>query len=176
MMKGKIILALTCAGMLAGCGTDSGLGRLMASTSSSKQGPDEFSVLPTKPLQVPPNYTDLPEPQLGARNLVDPLPEHDAVAALGGSPDRLDSDRVGAGEGALLTAAQRNGTAGNIRTVLAEEDEDFRRENKPRLLERLFGTDVYFRRYEEQSLEARREAERLRRAGVRTPSVSPGDS
>ncbi|MEM9850754.1 MAG: DUF3035 domain-containing protein [Pseudomonadota bacterium] len=159
---------------LSACGNQSGLGRLVNDRAAiENDGPDEFAILPTRPLQAPPNYTELPEPELGARNRVDPLPEHDTVAALGGQPDRLDSTRVGPGEGALIAATSRNGSGGNIREVLAEEDAEVRRRNGPRFFERLFGTDTYFRTYDNQTLEARKEAARLRARGVKTPSVSP---
>jgi hypothetical protein len=38
---------------------------------SPHDGPDEFAILPTKPLEMP-GFQVLPEPQPGARNLVDP--------------------------------------------------------------------------------------------------------
>ena len=168
----KLILAGVAMGFLAGCDTSSGIDQLFAK-SSNDAGPDEFAILPTKPLQLPDDLTSLPEPDLGGANLVDPQPRHDAVAALGGRPERLDSDKIYGGEGALLTAATRYGTGANIRSVLANEDEQFRKKNGPKLFERLFGTDIYFRRYEGQTLQARRELARLRRLGARTPTAPP---
>lgn len=170
VIRTVVICAVAVA--LAGCDTSRGIGRALASNSGG-DGPDEFSILPTKPLEMPDNLEDLPEPEPGARNLVDPLPEQDAVAALGGRPALLDSTQTRAGEGALLAATTRRGTASNIREVLADEDAEIRDRNGPRLLERWFGTDTYFRTYENQTLEARVENDRLRRRGVRTPSVPP---
>ena len=95
------------------------------------------------------------------------------MAALGGRPDRLDSPNIQGGEGALLAAATRNGTAPGIREKLKQEDAEFRRRNGPKLLERIFRTNTYLRDYEDQTLQARREAERLRRRGIKTPTVSP---
>ncbi len=115
----------------------------------------------------------LPEPTPGARNRTDLLPEHDAVAALGGKPERLDSTTVGAGEGALLAAGTRNGTTPEIRTVLAEEDADFRENNGPLFLQRLFKVNTYLKTYEGQTLKARNTNELMRRSNVKTPSVSP---
>jgi hypothetical protein len=40
-----------------------------------EEGPDEFAVLPTAPLEMPENMASLPEPTPGARNRVDPDPE-----------------------------------------------------------------------------------------------------
>lgn len=173
----KIAMMAIVASFLTGCGdTQSGIGKLFGASSKSS-GPDEFAILPTKPLQIPEDVTVLPEPDLGGPNLVDPKPFHDAVAALGGQPKRLDSDRVYGGEGAILTAATRFGTAQNIREVTAAEDQKFRNEHKPKLFERWFGTNTYFRRYENQTLAARRELARMRRAGARTPTAPPpGDN
>jgi len=169
----NLILASVAATLLSGCGnTQSGIGKLF-SKSNNDAGPDEFAILPTKPLELPTDMANLPEPNLGGPNLVDPKPQHDAVAALGGRPERLDSDRVYGGEGALLAAATRFGTAANIRGVLAAEDKQFREKNGPKLLERWFGTDIYFRRYESQTLAARRELARMRRIGARTPTAPP---
>ncbi len=49
------------------------------------EGPDEFAVLPTKPLEMPENMAALPEPTPGGVNRTDPTPEADAIAALGGN-------------------------------------------------------------------------------------------
>lgn len=159
---------------LAGCDTSQGLGRIFSGVGKSS-GPDEFAIVPTKPLEVPPSFTELPDPVPGGRNRVDQRPEHDAVAALGGRPERLDSPNIQPGEAALLAAAQRRGTAANIREVLAEEDVQERDRNGPKLLQRWFGTDTYFRTYDGQTLAARPEADRLRARGARVP-VPPPDA
>lgn len=177
-MNGKLlkwVLAGAMAVTLSGCGNStSGIGQLFAA-SSNDAGPDEFAILPTKPLEIPDDLDNLPEPDLGGPNRVDPKPEHDAVAALGGNPDRLDSDRIQSGENALLASATRFGTGANIRQVLAKEDEAFREKNGPKVLERLFGTNIYLKRYQVQTLGARSELARLRRIGARTPTAPPVD-
>ncbi len=172
----KIMTTVALVGALAGCDTSQGIGRFIAGEENLQNGPDEFGIVPTKPLELPDDLVALPDPTPGGGNLTDPLPEHDAVAALGGQPSRLDSTRVGAGEGALLAAAERNGTAANIRKVVAEEDKEFRKKNGPKLLQRWFKVDTYLNSYEEQTLQARRANELLRRKGVKTPTVSPEDS
>ena len=135
---------------------------------NTEEGPDEFAVLPTSPLEIPENLAALPEPTPGARNRVDPDPEADAIAALGGNPGR------GAGAGSdLVSYTTRFGLSGDIRPVLAAEDEEFRRRNDGRILERVFGTNVYFEAYRRQSLDRYAELERLRRMGVRTPAAPP---
>lgn len=164
--------ALALVAAVAGCDTSKGVGRFFAG-STSGAGPDEFGIVPNKPLAVPDDLASLPEPQPGARNRTDLLPEHDAVAALGGQPARLDSTVVGSGEGALLAAATRNGSSPEIREVLAKEDAQYREENGPLFLQRLFKVDTYLQDYEDQSLKARRTNDLLRRSNVKTPTVSP---
>ncbi len=168
----KLGLTLAAMAILAGCDTSSGIGKLFASNAGGN-GPDEFAILPTKPLELPEDLTVLPEPNLGGVNLVDPQPEHDAVAALGGRPERLDSQKTLGGEGPLLASATRFGIGAGIREVLAREDEQFRQENKAKLFERWFNTNIYFSRYQAQTLNAYEELKRMRRIGARTPTVPP---
>ena len=139
-----------------------------------KEGPDEFLVLPTKPLEQPEDLTELPEPTPNGTNLADQRPIEDAVIALGGRADRLTpTGSIRADEQALFAAVTRFGVTQNIREVTAEEDEDYRRRNGERVLERAFGLDGYLRRYDRQRLDADFELQRLRRLGVRTPSAPP---
>jgi hypothetical protein len=137
---------------------------------NTEEGPDEFAVLPTAPLEIPEGLAGLPEPTPGARNRVDPDPEGDAIAALGGNPARA----AGAGSD-LVSYSTRFGVSGDIRPVLAAEDEEFRRRNDGRILERVFGTNVYFEAYRRQALDRYAELERLRRMGVRTPAAPPSN-
>jgi hypothetical protein len=150
---------------LAACGR--GDPQLM-NLRNTEDGPDEFAVLPTAPLEIPENLASLPEPTPGARNRVDPDPEGDAIAALGGNPGRAS----GAGAN-LMSHATRFGVSSDIRPVLAAEDEEFRRRNDGLILERVFGTNVYFEAYRRQALDRYAELERLRRMGVRTPAAPP---
>ena len=50
----------------------------------STTAPDEFSILPTKPLEAPEDYTTLPEPTPGGKNLVDPAPQAAPSPCLSG--------------------------------------------------------------------------------------------
>lgn len=138
--------------------------------------PDDFSVLPTKPLHMPEDISALPAPTPGGSNLTDPTPMADAVAALGGNPAALSRQGVPAADGALLTYAGRFGREGNIRQVMAAEDLAFRRANDGRLLERVFNVNVYSRAYEPFSLDPYPEFERWRKAGARVPSAPPPPS
>lgn len=137
---------------------------------ASQDGPDEFAILPTKPLQEPKNYTDLPAPTPGQSNLTDPTPQADAIAALGGN---LGSGKLRRGESALVSAASRYGVSANIREVLAASDLEWRKDNKGRVLERLFNVNVYYRAYEAMHLNQHLELERLRRLGIWTPAAPP---
>ncbi|MEL7343337.1 MAG: DUF3035 domain-containing protein [Pseudomonadota bacterium] len=136
----------------------------------SVDGPDEFAILPAKPLEEPEDYASLPAPTPGGSNLTDPTPEADLVAALGGNPVRLTGGGVDAG---LLGYVGRFGVSSTIRSQLAIEDEQFRKENRGLPLERLFRQTVYFDAYSVQSLDQYRELERLRAAGIPTPTVPP---
>ncbi|MEM7242743.1 MAG: DUF3035 domain-containing protein, partial [Pseudomonadota bacterium] len=63
----------------------------------------------------------------------------------------------------------------DIRQITAREDEQYRRQNGERILERAFGVDGYLRRYDRQRLDADAELLRLRRLGVRTPTAPPAN-
>ncbi len=167
-MMGMKLAALVGLAALAAC--DRGDPELMNIRSDT---PDEFSVLPTKPLEAPEDYTTLPEPTPGGTNLVDATPQADAVAALGGNPDRLKPGTIYAGEQPLLAYATRYGVPGDIRATLAAEDLEWRRANNGRLLERLFNVNVYYKSYKSMSLDQHLELERLRRRGIWTPSAPP---
>lgn len=136
-------------------------------------GPDEFAILPTKPLELPPDLNRLPAPNPGGPSITDPTPEADAVAALGGNPGQLSAQGIGAGDAALIAYASRAGRGADIRAVTAAEDAQFRAGRSRRLLEILARTNVYYRAYGPQTLDAHAELERWRRAGARTPAAPP---
>ena len=166
MTKRLTSLLLAACFAAAGCSNEGG-GVL------GEDGPNEFAVLPTAPLETPDSLTALPEPTPGSRNLATRAPDRLVVEALGGDPRLLESDRVPANEQALVVAAGRGGVIPDIRSLLAAQDEEFRRNNRGRPLEVLFGTNVYFRIYGDQSLDAYAELARLRSAGVSTPAAPP---
>lgn len=163
-LKRRMILGAA-ALVLAGC--SQGTPELM-NLRNTEAGPDEFSVLPTAPIEIPENLSQLPEPTPGARNRVDPDPEASAIAALGGNPQRASG-----GGSDLVSYATRFGVSSDIRPVLLAEDEEFRRRNDGRVMERLFNTNIYFEAYRRQALDRYAELERLRRMGVRTPAAPP---
>ena len=137
---------------------------------SSGNGPDEFAILPSKPLQLPPDLKALPAPTPGGGNITDPTPEADAIVAMGGRPG------AGTNDTALVAYAARGGVESGIRGTLAAEDLEFRRKNDGRLLERVFNVNVYFDAYEPMSLDQHAELERWRAQGLLTPSAPPPQS
>lgn len=159
------VVALALLVVLAGCG--GGDPRLM-NVRSEGNGPDEFAILPPRPLAMPASLSDLPPPTPGGANRTDPTPTEDAITALGGRPGAGV-----AGDAALIGHVSRYGLAADIRQVLATEDLAFRTDNQGRILERLFNVNVYFRAYADQSLDQQAELRRWRRAGVRTVSAPP---
>ncbi len=166
-MQGKSGAFLAaCFGLLALSACESSDPQLMNIRTDK---PDEFRILPTKPLQAPADYETLPEPTPGEANLVDPTPRADAIAALGGNAERT----VNSGHGGLLRHVSRYGVPADIRKVLAAEDLEWRKTHNGLLLERLFNVNVYYSSYKPQSLDQHRELERLRKLGIWTPSAPP---
>ncbi len=167
MRTAKVIFAVMAAAMLAGCGNGDKAPQLM-NIRSSTQGPDEFGILPPKPLSLPTDLQALPEPTPGGANLTDPTPNADAIVALGGNPNG-----GAGGDGGLMNHVSRYGTNGGIRQTLASEDLQWRRDNNGRILERLFNVNVYYKAYKDQSLDQQAELFRWRKRGVKTPSAPP---
>lgn len=154
-------------GLLAGCSEGGIAGRLRSAGVGST--PDEFLVLPTKPLEIPENLAALPPPRPGAPNRVDPQPEVDAVAALTGRPAA-----AGTAPGGTLIA--RAGPVDpQIRSRLASEDVVYRDENQGLLLERLTNNSPDWSIYEDMRLNSDEEFVRLRARGLRVPAAPPLD-
>lgn len=159
--------------LASGCDRTPSDPRLLNMASSASDGPDEFGIVPGKPLQTPTTLASLPEPTPGGQNLADPDPEAEAVAALGGDPRRLSGG--GISDPALVSHVTRFGASPGIRDELAREDLEFRRKNDGRLLERVFNVNVYYRAYRPLELDQYRELERFRALGVRTPTAPPNE-
>lgn len=165
--KGKAIIAVAAMLTLVACGN--GTPQLM--NLRSGDGPDEFAIVPPKPLQMPENLADLPEPALGGSNRADAQPFDEAIVALGGSPEAAGG--IPAGDSALYSHAARFGVEGGIRDTLAAEDLEWRRDNNGRILERLFNVNVYYKAYRKQRLDQQAELARWRQVGLKTPSAPP---
>ena len=169
------LILLACMGLTAcgGVNRDPDRDFALHKIINTSNGPDEFTIVPGKPLEAPPSFVELPQPTPGGDNRTDQTPNADAVAALGGNPNALEDRGVGAADGALVTAASRRGVDPSIRSSLAEEDEAFRKRRWYYTRLRIFGGDEYYRAYSKQTLDRHRTQEIWRRAGAPTPSAPP---
>ena len=164
----RLFSSLTLGAALIALGACGGGDPRLMNIRNTESGPDEFSILPTRPIAMPQDLSNLPQPTPGGVNRTDPDPQGDAIRALGGNPARDVRQAAG-----LAAYATRLGVSPDIRDVLAREDLAFRSQNRGRVLERLFNTNVYFRAYDETALDGYAELARLRSAGVRTPAAPP---
>lgn len=175
MFKAKpaLLLAVAASVVLSGCASNDGN---LLNLRASARGPDEFSVLPSRPLTLPQNYAALPAPTPGGGNMTDPNPQADAIVALGGNARYLSTQGIPASDAAIVARASRYGVSSDIRTVLASEDAVFRKKNRGKILERMAGVTVYFKAYKKLALDSYAELDRLRRLGIRTPAAPPQGS
>lgn len=164
-----LIIGIASIGGLSACSDSQTLSNL----GGSQNTPDEFLVLPTKPLNMPENLAVLPAPTPGGSNITDPSPQADAVSALGGNPAAVANNGIGVNDQGLVSYAARMGSDPAIRGVLAQEDAQWRSRHSRRLFERLAQTDVYNRAYRQMTLDPYVELDRWRAAGARTPSAPP---
>ena len=140
-------------------------------TNSGK--PEEFAIVPNKPLQEPESFSALPAPTPGGANRTDQTPLKDAVAILGGRPERLDvGTGVPASDTAIISSASRFGRDPAVRQDLADDDLAFRK-RRSLFTWSLVPTDEYYRAYRRQALDPYDWLERFRRAGARTPAAPP---
>jgi hypothetical protein len=162
-------IAGLCLLTLAACG---GVPDGLHNLDADLVGPDEFSVLPSLPLEIPAS-TALPPPTPGGTNRTDRNPTGEAIAALGGSPGALSAGGIPAGDQALVAFAARSGTDPAIRQTLATEDAAYRGRASLGGSFNLLGRDRYYPAYASQALDAYAELARFRAAGVVVPSAPP---
>jgi hypothetical protein len=174
MRAGRGIIALALVVAVGACASNDEP-RLM-NIAAATDRPDEFAIVPNKPLETPEDMAALPEPTPGGANRVDQTPLQDAVAALGGNAGAASRGGVPATDGAIVAHATRLGSNPGIRQQLAAEDLEYRRRNDGRLLERLFSVNVYYKAYRPMSLDQHAELERWRRAGARNVGAPPDPS
>ncbi len=165
------MLVIACLGLTACGGYERDITLRKIRTTSN--GPDEFTIVPGKPLQAPPSLTELPPPTPGQSNRTDQTPKADAIVALGGSAKALQNPGISSSDGALVAAASRRGVDPSIRATLAEEDEQLRRRKSRWLALKIFKADEYYPAYKKQSLDPISEQRRWRRAGAPTPTAPP---
>ena len=164
-MRAIMLSILALALMTACANTDRSLRDLRA----AGDGPDEFAVIPQRPLVIP-ETTTLPTPTPGGTNLADPNPNADAIAALGGRASAQRAGGIPAGDAALVAQAGRYGVDPAIRAELAAQDEAFRNRRSRANIFNPLGRDRYFPAYARQALDARAELARLRNLGVAVPT------
>lgn len=173
LASGRIIAITTLCAALAACGgdtpTDESPPLLERVVAGAYEAPEEFAVVPKKPLVMPSDMTALPPPSAAGTSRSEPTPRADARAALGGGPT---TGTAGA-DRALLAAVSAQTAQPDIRAVLAAEDEEFRRRNQGLILDRLFGAFTESDRYGAYALNAEAELLRLRARGVQVPQLPP---
>ncbi|MCI5040160.1 MAG: DUF3035 domain-containing protein [Donghicola eburneus] len=127
------------------------------------RGPDEFAIVPVKPLEIP-DTAALPVPTTGSANRSDLTPLADGVAALGGRTEAVDG-QYPAADGALVSYAARGGLSPDIRAVLAEEDQIWVKRRR-----RLLGPELP---YNEMRLDPYELIDTYRARGYRVPTPPP---
>lgn len=137
-------------------------------------GPEEFAISPNLKLEMPQDLASLPTPTPSGKNLTDANPKRDAIALLGGDPNRIVASQSGTKDGAFWSYATRFGSDPNIRATVSEEDRRFRLIQGRFSQIKLFRVDRYNQIYRRQTLDAKKEVQRWRELGVSTPSM-PGN-
>jgi hypothetical protein len=153
---------------LAGCGN-----KPLHDIRQQGNGPDEFSIIPAKPMTAPEDYAFLPPPTPGGVNRTDRDPSGEAIVALGGKPSASNAGGIPSSDAALVTASSRYGVEQNVRGSLAAEDADFRKRQGRMTQIKLFPVDRYEQVYRKQKLDPFYQSERYRRAGAITPTSPP---
>ncbi len=173
-MPRKTVLTLIAAAVLTGCGAGRDEDVTLSQIRSGGNGPDEFSIIPGKPLEMPQDTTSLPTPAPGSPNRTDQTPIADGIAALGGSPAAARGGGApAAADAALVAHARRYGSDPAIRQRLAAEDREIRRQYGNVNLLRILPGDDYNQAYRDQWLDPYAAERQLRRAGIRTPAAPP---
>lgn len=135
-------------------------------------GPDEFLIVPAKPLEQPDSFAALPVPTPGGTNRTDQRPIEESTVALGGQRSSPNAPVPGT-DGALVNHASRFGRDANIRAVLAEADAAFRKRQSRLTQIRIFREDRYNDAYRREALDPVQTARAFQRAGVPTPNPPP---
>jgi hypothetical protein len=164
----RLLAPLAALVLLAACGTG---GDGLRNLDTDLAGPDEFSILPSRPIEIPDTLA-LPPPTPGGSNRTDQTPNADAIAVLGGDPAATRAGGIPAQDAALVAFAARQGTDPAIRATLAQEDAAFRARAGGLSFNPL-GRDRYYPAYARFALDAYRELARLRAAGVVVPTAPP---
>lgn len=173
MPIGRIAVMILLVGLVAACnnnrGRDNAPSRPLLNLRGSAVPPDEFLVVPQKPLEIPVDLAQLPEPTPGSVDRVTIDTEGQFLAALGGR--RVAPGGVPAEDAALVAAARSGaGDTANIRDILRAEDAAFR-EDRARRIEKLARDGAAANIYKQMLLDPEAELARLRALGIKTPSA-----
>lgn len=167
----KLAIVFAIGASLSACNRNSGNGRPLLNLRQSAIAPDEFLVVPQKPLETPADLTSLPAPDPGAEARVTIDFEDNLLRALGGRP--LSGGAVPSSDSEFVSAARSNGGATpNIRAVMRAEDQAFREARSGRI-NRLAKKRKAVTIYDPMLLDPILEAARLQAQGVKIPAVPP---
>ena len=170
MSWSRVLMMFLMLGLVSACGNkDKPLTRI----KKTGDGPDEFTIIPGKPLQAPESYAALPTPTPGGSNLTDQNPLADGAAALGGNAAALATAGVPTTDTGLVRHASRYGVNAGIRETLRAEDKEVRRRHGRVNILNIGPVDDYTNAYKRQWLNSDAEFRRLRRAGITVPSAPP---
>jgi len=172
-MPRKTIVMLMAAVIVAGCGGGRDGEVSLRKIKHKGNGPDEFSIMPGRPLEMPGDVAALPEPVPGGPNRTDQDPVADGIAALGGNANAQRRETSPTAHAGLINRTGRFGRNAGIRQTLAAEDLEIRRQHGRVNILRFLPTDDYLQAYKDQWLDPYAEERRLRRRGVRTPAAPP---
>lgn len=167
----SIAAMLAATVVLSGCEAGSDSAGFRSQFGVDQGAPDEFLIIAKRPLQMPPSF-DLPRPDPGAANRVDPDPDAQAYAALYQATQIERDAPISAGERVLLKGADAEGDNSAVRALLqgdlpAETNREF-------LFDTIFGVVIPANLNEINSdLVSAEEVERLRRQGLPTPAAPP---
>lgn len=135
-------------------------------------GPDEFIIVPAKPLEAPESFSALPQPTPGGVNRTDQRPLEESVVLLGGQRGSPNAP-IPSADAALVNHTARFGREANIRATLAEADAQFRKRQARFSQIRILPEDRYARAYRREAIEPNRVADQFRRAGIPVPTNPP---
>lgn len=172
-MPRKTVLMLMATVIVAGCGVGRDGDVTLRKIKHKGNGPDEFSIIPGKPLEMPADGAALPTPTPGGGNRTDQNPLADGIAALGGNAGVRQAEAPSAAHAGLINRTGRFGRDPGIRQTLAAEDLERRRQYGNVNILRILTGDDYTQAYSDDWLNAYAEERRLRRRGVRTPAAPP---
>ncbi|MDH3667246.1 MAG: DUF3035 domain-containing protein [Paracoccaceae bacterium] len=160
-------LILAAVGGLSACER---VGNPLEALGAKIPPPDEFQVIASKPLQMPPSAA-LPEPTPGAKSPLAPDPHREARVALLGTEGTVAGTTPSAGEQVLLTSANAAASSSDIRVQLEQDERRARAGEKyePPTLVELLGSKDSAKVNDKDALDPQVEAERLQREGNATP-------